>query len=149
MGERPTFAERFLEGETTTIEHDGDTIHSVIELPVERGGRIQVERISTGSGRPQGVVLGIERGDLRVGDVTSRRITLWSDTAPERVEVVVAAKRPTIVRAWNTWRDDEAAESAWLGWAAMRSERIDDQTVRIACSDRFEPPDFTDLVVDI
>ena len=141
------FADLFASAESTSIEIDGEVLHSVISVELDGPLELEVVRVRCRSDRPEGIV--IDGGDrpLRVGSVESPRITLWSDTAPGTVTVSITEPGPLSLRVWNTWRDDGVAH-AWVGWAAMK--RSDEGGVTtVSCRDGHADGDFEDLVVEL
>lgn len=90
---------------------------------------------------------------LRVGDIEAKHITLWRDTAPKEICVVVVAKKNARLRVWNIWRDainGQDVTQAWLRNSGMRIEpsgRPSETVLR--CSDGVGPVDFDDLVVGL
>ena len=141
------FADQFTEAQSTTIEVDGEVLHSVVEISVDGPITFVVARVRCHADRPQGLVIDGDSTSLTVGEVQTPRITLWSDTAPETVSVSISEPGPVTLRLWNTWRED-TVEHAWVGWAAIRRE--DDVGVTtLACRDGRDDGDFNDLVVEL
>ena len=141
------YADQFAEAQSTTIEVDGEQIHSIVEIPVDGPITFVVVLVRFRSDRPQGLVIDGDGVGLTVGELESPRVTLWTDTAPATVSVTISERRPVTLRLWNTWRED-AVEHAWVGWAAMRRE--DDVGVTtLACRDGHADGDFNDLVVEL
>lgn len=92
--------------------------------------------------------MSIKKGQLTVDGQTMNRLVLWTDTAPEVVQVVCRPpKAGAVLRAWNNW-DRNGTMMAWLGNAGMLVEDQNDCVV-LRCSDGIGPPDFEDLVVEL
>ena len=141
------FADQFAEAQSTTIEFDGEVLHSIVEISVDGPITFVVVRVRFRADRPQGLVIDGDSANLRVGEVKAPRLTLWSDTSPPTVSVNISEPGPVTLRLWNTWRED-AVEHAWVGWAAMKRE--DDVGVTtLACRDGHDDGDFDDLVVEL
>lgn len=141
------FADHFIDTQKSCIEHDGELLHSIVEIPLVGPCSFTVTRVTAHSDRPEGLVLDAESSRLTVGNRSETRLTLWSDTAPERVEIELTDEGPIVLRAWNTWRD-AGVEHAWVGWAAIR-RRDHDGIVTLECNDGHPSTDFDDLVVEL
>jgi hypothetical protein len=141
------FADRFAEAETTTIAVDGETLHSLVEIPVHGPASFVVVRVAARSDRPQGLVIDSGDVDLVVETVQTPRITLWSDTSPDSVTVAVDEQGPVTLKVWNSWRRG-SVEHAWVGWAAMKLEEREGTTT-LSCRDGHGDGDFHDLVVEL
>ena len=141
------FAEQFAEAQATTIEVDGESLHSIVEISMVGPTTFVVVRVRFRTDRPQGLVIDGDRVSLTVGEIQAPRVTLWSDRAPTTANVSITEPGPVTVRLWNTWRND-AVEHAWVGWAAMRRED-DAGATTLACRDGHDDGDFNDLVVEV
>lgn len=141
------FAEQFAKERSTTIEIDGQELHSLVEISLDGPVTMVVVRVASRADRPQGLVLDGGGASLEVGTLIVPRVTLWSDTAPETVSVSIVEAGPVDLRIWNTWRDG-AAEHAWVGWAAMK-RRDDDGVTILSCRDGHHDGDFGDLIVEL
>ncbi|GJM36745.1 MAG: hypothetical protein DHS20C19_01120 [Acidimicrobiales bacterium] len=80
--------------------------------------------------RAQGLVVDADH-DLGVNDITAKRVVLWSDTAPDVVEIRTSDRGA--VRFWNVWRDDELVQS----WQGVSRIEVDDdgEDLGLACHD--------------
>lgn len=76
---------------------------------------VTVTRSHASEDPPQGLVLESDH-PLRVGETKAERIVLWSDTAPEQVDVITGDAGD--LRMWNVWRDGRLIQ-AWEGDARM------------------------------
>ena len=141
------FADQFAEAQATTIEVDGELLHSVVELSMNGPITFVVVRLRFRADRPQGLVIDGDGACLTVDEVQIPRITLWSDTAPATVTVSISKPGPVTLRLWNTWREN-AVEHAWVGWAAIRKADNVGMTT-LACRDGHDDGDFDDLVVEL
>ena len=94
---------------------------------------ITVSRESATTDRVQGLVLDADH-PLVVGEVRSDRIVLWSDNAPDSMEVVTTEAGQ--IRIWNVWRDGDLIQ-AWQGHAVMF---VDDEgeDLGLSCRDGHE-----------
>ena len=141
------FADLFAQAESSTIEVDGEVLNAVVELSVVAPLIFTVVRTGSRSDRAQGLVLEAIGTNLRAAGTEARRVTLWSDTAPETVTLEIGEPGRFTVRAWNTWRDDDIAH-AWVGWSAMKRRDENGMTI-LACRDGHEDGDFDDLIVEL
>jgi hypothetical protein len=141
------FAERFAEAESTTIEVDGEELHSLVHVSIEGPIFLVVVRARSRADRPQGLVVDGGGAELGVEGTVSPRLTLWSDTAPETVVIEIAEEGTVNLRMWNTWRDD-SVEHAWVGWAAMKRHDREGVTT-LSCRDGHPDGDFDDLVIEL
>jgi len=132
-------ADRFTAEEVDELEIDGQLVHSVITLDLAHTTTVSVTRRLTSPHRTQGVVL--DSSDrLLVGGVSSTRLVLWSDTAPEYVEVEALPGRLSV---WNVWRDE--IDQAWIGWSGIRLIPVDEAGLILRCSDGHPPGDTVDI----
>ncbi len=142
----PTFSDRFADG-VETVAHDGREVRPLLKLSVSEGTRVLVERVATRPDRRQALKLAAIQGSLEVNDAVSEVVSLWSDTSPTEVELMVLGARIRCLEVWNAW-DLGGLESAWLGNAGMivvPGERH----LALHCSDGIGPPSFTDLQVHL
>jgi len=82
-----------------------------------------------------------------VNEVAAEIITLWSDTSPVEVELMVLGAGARRLEVWNAW-DLGGLETAWLGNAGMIVEPSE-RHLALHCSDGLGPASFTDLQVRI
>jgi len=132
-------ADRFTAEEVDELEINGQLVHSVITLDLAHTTNVTVSRLLTSPHRIQGVVLDSSHR-LLVGGVASKRFVLWSDTAPELVEVEASAGRLSV---WNVWHDE--IDQAWVGWSGIRLSAPDDAHIILRCSDGHPPGDTVDI----
>lgn len=145
-----SLAERFRLARRGAVLVDGERVRASFGLPVPAGATLRLHRRYASGARPQGLRLRADV-DLLVGATRARDLTLWSSTAPERVEIRVDAAADTVVQLWNTWWAEGAAH-AWLGNAGFLVET--DLTgphpvVVLWCSDGIGDVSFDDLVVAV
>lgn len=81
---------------------------------------ITLRRDSASTERAQGLVLDADH-DLTVGDVMAPRIVLWTDTAPETLDITTGDAGD--LRIWHVWRDGDLLQ-AWEGDARIE---VDDE----------------------
>jgi hypothetical protein len=144
-------AERFQAAQGAPVEVDGQLAHMMYELPpVSAPTRLRVA-LRAGGDRPQGLRLKARGGQVVVNDQALADVVLWSDSAPPEVVATLEpdGAKPMSVRVWNTWRDQQEATQAWIGDAGMLVEEPGDGRVVLRCSDGFDAPTFTDLVVEL
>ncbi len=136
-----------MEAEGDTFEHEGETIHAIVRRQLAPGDTFAVEILEA---RPdQGISLSVEDGaKLGVGATEARDLVIWRETAPDVTEIrYVNPRKRTELTVWSVWEDDGGTTQAWIGWAGMRVEEPDDDTVLLRCSGNFDAPRFDDLVV--
>ncbi len=140
--------DRFLADQVDHIEIDGQTVHSAVVFELTEVTKITAKRVAHNGQRPEGLVLESST-PIEVAGVKAKRIALWSDTAPEVVELTASAGRLMI---WNVWRDDEI-EHAWVGWAGIRRTDHEDtpgeDRITLHCSDGHPPSGPVGIEVDL
>ena len=87
-----TAAERWIDEQTGSVDHDGDTVHAAVTVDLNVDSIVTVRRIHATGERPQGLALDADQ-PLMVGDVTNTRMVLWSHSAPDEIEIVARAGR--------------------------------------------------------
>ena len=140
-----TFAELFAEAEEPEIEVDGRRLSQVFRDDLTCA-RLRIDRIRATTSRRQGLVLDADV-DLIVDGRGAPRLVLWSDSAPETVDIEVDG--PTEIRVWNVW-SDHGMTQAWVGWASIHVE-TDDEVTRLTCTDghTHSADEPADLVVEL
>jgi hypothetical protein len=143
----PRASELWLDERTDAAEVDGDVVHAALTVDLDIDSVVTVRRRRASDARPQG--LGLEADEpFTIGEHTANRMVLWSDTAPDDVEVHVPAGRLSL---WNVWRDDGAVH-AWIGWAGIRRVELDDADadfgIRLLATDGHDDTDV-DLDVEV
>jgi len=127
-----TAAERWIDERTSSVDHDGDTVHAAVTVDLNVDSIVTVRRIHASDERPQGLALDADQ-PLMVGDMTNTRMVLWNHSAPDEVEIVARAGRLTL---WNVWEADGAVH-AWVGAAGMLLDEPTGDTTRLRASDGF------------
>ncbi len=140
-----SLAQSFAKGSGRRTKWQGSTVHSVLKVDVSAGDRIVVERVRSSRVRAQALKLAVDRGDLRANGIAVPVVSIWSHTAPERVEIQVVGRRAKSIDIWNAW-SYEGVDSSWIGNAAMLVER-EGRGQLLRCSDGLGDPTFDDLVV--
>ncbi len=146
MSSPPTFSDRFADG-ARTIAHDGHDVRPLLLLAVADGTKVRVQRMSARSDRRQALKLAAVNGALEVAGASCEIVSLWSDTSPPAVELVVRGPRVRRLEVWNAW-DLGGLETAWLGNAGM-IVAPEERHLALHCSDGLGPPSFTDLQVNL
>ena len=146
-----TLAGAFRSGSGRQTQWRGQTVHSVLSIPVVEGDTIEVQRIGSSQVRAQALKLGLDRGDLRANGLLVPTVAIWSHTAPEIVTLQVVGRRARSVDIWNAWSSG-GVDSSWLGNAAMTVDhdgaKVPDRWV-IRCSDGLDEASFDDLIVEL
>ncbi len=146
MSSLPTFSDQFADGAEVVI-HDGEEVHPLLRLAVSNGTRVRVERMAARSDRRQALKLAAVDGEIEIHGATAEIISLWADTSPTEVELIVSGDRVRRLEIWNAW-DLGGLESAWLGNAGMVITH-QERHLALHCSDGIGAPNFTDLQVHV
>lgn len=145
-------ADLFAAARSPRIIWDGAVAYAVWEVaPVP--DELAIEFLSAAAAPVQGLAVKIDGGTLRVNGEEAKHITLWQDTAPREVRVVIAKTSKTKLSIWNIWRGAVGGHDvtqAWLGNFGMRIEQSNDENETILrCSDGAGSVDFDNLVVSV
>lgn len=105
------------------------TTHHV-EVGAPSDCTLTITRAQATDARPQGLVVDADH-DLDVNGVTAKRVVLWSDGAPDVVEVRTSERG--LVRFWNVWREGELVQ-AWQGESRIEVDD-DGEDLGLACHD--------------
>ena len=127
-------AELWLDELAEAAEVGGEVVHAAVTIDLDIDSVVTLDRRRASADRPQGLAIDADRPFAIAGARTTRAV-LWSDTAPDTVELRVAAGRLTV---WNVWREDGAVH-AWIGSAGIRRVELDDHdsdfALRLLASD--------------
>ena len=146
MTNSPTLSDHFADG-AETVQLRGRDIRPLLRLAVSDGTKVRVERIAARPDRRQALKLAAVNGILEVNGAASETISLWSDTSPVAVELIVVGAQTQRLEVWNAW-DLGGLETAWLGNAGMIVEP-EERYLALKCSDGLGSPSFTDLQVHL
>lgn len=142
----PTIADLFEAADTDTVNHRGRVVRAIVRLPVHDGTIVTVERLDVSENRPQALKVAVNHGVLECNGQRAPVMALWSDTSPERVELVVEGDATTL-EIWNAWLFG-GMDSSWTGNAGIVTKAVEDgQTLQ--CSDGVGSVSFSDLVVRV
>lgn len=134
-----------LNGDLST---DAEPVWMIEAMPVVDGDRLRLSIESADDRWRHGVWLAVD-GTLMMGDAASPQLTLWVDTAPPVVDLIVAATRDGLLRPYNVWDSGRGrrreSQSATSG---MRREPVPGGW-RYRCNDIGPDPDFTALVFTV
>ena len=89
---------------------------------------ITITRESASTDAAQGIVLEAD-APLTIGEVEATRVVLWSDTAPDQVDVLTGDAGD--LRMWNVWREGDLVQ-AWEGDACIELDD-DGDDLGLAC----------------
>jgi len=85
------------------IEHERRMVHEIYRCDAHPGDVLRVRFVRSTSAVRQGLSLSIKKGQLSVEGQSMKHLVLWTDTAPEMVEVVCErAKAGAVLQAWTT-----------------------------------------------
>lgn len=101
----------------------------------------------------QGVGLDADGGWMTVNGEKSKKLALWTSTAPESVEIAVKPLRGRSylsVRVWNFWKLARwGSTMAWVANAGLLIERRSAVSARLHASAGPGDPSFDDLTIDL
>jgi hypothetical protein len=141
----PSLGELFRRSRGAPIEYRGRRVQAIFEHPLESEDIIHIQLQSLRE-RPQGVCIKIVIGTLLVNAQRLNETVLWTDTAPASVRLVCQPKGKAVLKIWNTWKDEQGVQHAWIGNSGMLVETSPER-VRFRCSDGIGDVDFNDLTV--
>ncbi len=144
-----TLGELFKRSRGAPIEVQGRTVHPLFEHPLA-GPEICRVQLRSNAARPEGVCVKIVKGTLMINGQQLSEAVLWTDTAPDVVPIVCQPKkgRGAVLKVWNTWKDEQGTQHAWIGNAGMLVEGTEDGVV-LRCSDGIGEAHFDDLIVSL
>ncbi len=143
-------ADLFAAARSPTIDWEGTPVHAMWEIdPVPNQVVFEFRR---GVATPvQGLAIKLEEGILCANNVEAKHLTLWQDTAPKEVCVLITKRKKARLMIWNIWRETIGGRDvtqAWLRNSGMRIEPSGDGNETILrCSDGIGPVNFDDLIV--
>ncbi|MXW42415.1 MAG: hypothetical protein F4138_04220 [Acidimicrobiia bacterium] len=146
MNTEPSFSERFADG-TSSLIHQNQQVRPMLLLAVNHHSKIRVQRIAARSDRRQALKLAASNGTLELAGASAEIVSLWADTSPKTVELLVNGPRVRWLEVWNAW-DIGGLETAWLGNSGIITESAE-QHLTLHCSDGLDDPSFSDLQVAI
>ena len=125
-----------------------DPVLLVETIDASEGSALHLKFESAANDRRHGVWIATE-GLLRVGELEADQLLLWSDTAPEEVDVVVL-RTDGLVRMYNVWTPDAGpGYRSQSDYSGMRRQELEDGWIRYSCTDFGLPPMFDRLVVSV
>jgi hypothetical protein len=148
----PRLSELFQAAQGGPIEWGGQTVRMMYDLAdLGPASTLTVKFLSVSKKRPQALRLTAKGGQFKVNDQTLEDVVLWSDSAPETVEIRLRPPKggTMTARIWNAWRDPSDAMQAWIGDAGIVVDEPGPGSVLLRCSDGFDTPSFDDLVVEL
>jgi hypothetical protein len=145
-----TFSDIFLRDHAEVISVGGAEIRRRLVLPaVPPGSSLTVRFVRHHPDVPQGLNLSTNHGKFVVEGERNADVVLWTDTAPEIVELQLTNQVPAEVVIWNAWRGWGGWPAGSTGYAGMMVKPLGPAAWRLECSDGVGGPDFTDLVVEV
>lgn len=147
---RRALPDRLVDAELS--EKLGREVVKIEVLPLQSGQTIRLVFEQTASPLRQGVWLGVN-GMLRVGEVASPQMEIWTDTAPPEARILCEAS-DGLVRFYNCWEIPESPTSpamaiSLLGNSGMLVDELPDGWRRYSCSHSAPEADFERLVFRI
>jgi hypothetical protein len=117
-------------------------------IPVVEGDRLRLSFERADDRWPHGVWLAVD-GALVIGDTASAHMTLWRDTAPPFVDVIVESSRHGRLRLYNVWDSGRGkGRESQSHTSGMRREPVPGGW-RYRCNDIGLDPDYTALVFTV
>ncbi len=146
---KKTLNQLFWETRGPSVEYEGRTVHRIVVRNVKRPGRFLVRFLEAAQEPIQALSIDIERGNLIVQGVESRKVLLRFDTGPG---VVLLRYQPSRngsdISFYNSWIDEDGLTLAWENHSGMLLEETGSKMI-LHCSDGWEAPTFDNLVVEI
>jgi hypothetical protein len=142
-----TLSELFENSSSDTITHRGKIVRAVVRIPVTDNALVVIERLSVASPRPQAVKLAVNSGVMDVNGYRGPEIALWSHNSPEISEIRIRGAGASLLEVWNAWSMG-GVDTSWVGNAGIVTKAIPEGEI-LQCSDGFDIPSFSDLVVQI
>ena len=140
----PSFQELFVKSAGKPIEYQGKTLVMFDDFPMEGTKRLCLVFEECKNKWRQGVALGFE-GKFKVnGQIISKGMVLWYDTAPQTVELEVIGKISTI-EVKNVWDVGDGVIHSWHNGAAMIVDLLPNGR-RYRCNDGLADDNFNDIV---
>ena len=140
----PSFQELFVKSAGKPIEYQGKTLVMFNDFPMEGAKRLCLVFEECKNKWRQGVALGFE-GKFKVnGQIISKGMVLWYDTAPQTVELEVIGKISTI-EVKNVWDVGDGVIHSWHNGAAMIVDLLPNGR-RYRCNDGLADDNFNDIV---
>jgi len=122
-------------------------VRAVVRIPVTDNALVVIERLSVASPRPQAVKLAVNSGVMDVNGYRGPEIALWSHNSPEISEIRIRGAGASLLEVWNAWSMG-GVDTSWVGNAGIVTKAIPEGEI-LQCSDGFDIPSFSDLVVQI
>lgn len=144
-------ADLFAAARSPSIGWEGSPAYAVWEidpLPQE----LAVTFLSAKAEPVQGLTVKVDQGTIRVNGEESPQITLWRDTAPDTVHLLICAEPGAKLKIWNIWRGSVGGHDvthAWLGNSGMRTDVSSSVETVLRCSDGTAEVNFEDLTVRV
>ena len=142
-----TLSELFEKSSSDTITHRGKIIRSVVRIPVTDNALVLINRLSVASPHPQAIKIAVNNGIMDVNGYRGPEIALWSHNSPEQVEIRVRGDNASLLEIWNAWSMG-GVDTSWVGNAGIVSKANQEGEI-LQCSDGFDIPSFSDLIVQI
>jgi uncharacterized protein len=145
-----TFMQDFVRSQGKPIVRDGRTIHWTCYVPVRKGDVVRF-RFRTFVREPvQGLAIDCDHCKGQIIGKPAKKYELWTDTAPEVVDVrIVEARANAALAIFNVWGDHTHSPMLYrLNDAGIDVQQEDDAVV-LHCSDGVGPPTFDDLIVEV
>jgi len=122
-------------------------VRAVVRIPITDNALVVIERLSVASPRPQAVKLAVNSGVMDVNGYRGPEIALWSHNSPEISEIRIRGAGASLLEVWNAWSMG-GVDTSWVGNAGIVTKAIPEGEI-LQCSDGFDIPSFSDLVVQI
>jgi len=144
-----TLATRFRASKGQPVKYENKLVHAMYTRNCILTGAIRIRFKSATKAAPQALCVKARKGALEINKIATRDIAvLWTDTAPNVVDVIYRFKGKGEIRFWNAWKDSDGVQHAWIGNAGMLVSEQPGHTT-LSCSDGIGDPEFRDLIVEI
>lgn len=133
-----------------TIEYEGKLVHGGHYLDVPAGMDLRIRFFHAKQDRRQGLYVRVEKGTFEINRERGNIFILWSDAAPDSVEVINHSRAPGgRVYLYNAWLFGNGDTThALTGNSGMLVDEQNGKTY-LRCSDGVGEPSFNDLVVEV
>jgi len=133
---------------------DGRRIYGILRIPVASPSLLKVRRLHASSAPVPGLRVKTHDGSATLNGDKVRDLILWSDTAPEEIEINIIPKRKKIaeIRMWHCWRDRRDGydiTEAWVLNDGMLVEHSNNEWILRCNSGPNAALSFDDLIVAV
>jgi hypothetical protein len=142
-------SETFAQNHGRPVHVDGRLVHPIYKRAVRPDDELRLTMVSAREPPLQGIRIKLETGQIHIsGHEPLGDVVLWTNTAPKSVVFRCQCKKPSELRLWNCWQDEQNVMQAWTGNAGIVIEESAKGMVRLMCNSRHALT-FEDLVLEL